>query len=244
MCNYKTLLNRYVPTSTYKSVKNYAIDLWKIIFEFFIIFHHFMGSKNGGSFVEFYFLISGYLLCNSYYKNKNQSIYLYMKKRIKTFWPTYLLAFIIIYLVKIGFTFNIDYLPEAFMLQGLGFYSINYPMWYLSVLLLITPLILLFLKYYHEKSFNYFAVIIIALVYFNMLKAGLETWDLYGIYYTAWWRGFADMLIGVLIFKFTKFLSEKEYKSYKIFFNILEILSSLILIAIFYILFQSYFKLH
>lgn len=133
-----------------------AIYFWKIIFTYAICILHFnniieirplMGWYIA---VEFFFMVSGYLLFSSVEQGRHQSAFGYTMKRIKKIYPYYLGAFVCTFW---GYCcFNnlhgkeivsklLDSIWEIFLLQGCGLGRgwdyINCTLWYISVLLIV-----------------------------------------------------------------------------------------------------------
>lgn len=194
--------------------KNYSgITFLKLAFTILIIFHHFTnGAFHGYIAVEFFFMASGVFLYKTF-ATKNLSTKDYFVNRVKKLYPNYILSFVLLYLF--GLLFNSFSLSdvnnvwqpilEALMLQNIGIPAgggFNFPAWYLSVLITASPLIYLALKNIKKKYFNIGACSFVTLIYlvliFNFGK--LESWDYFlYIFYMPWWRGFADILLGVLL---------------------------------------------
>ena len=86
--------------------KNNCFTLLKYIFAFYIVFHHFLVITshvdyiNPGIFVNGFFIISGFLIFNSYIHNND--LKLYAQKRIKRIYPPYFIT--ILFCVILGLT--------------------------------------------------------------------------------------------------------------------------------------------
>ena len=86
--------------------KNNCFTLLKYIFAFYIVFHHFLVITshvdyiNPGIFVNGFFIISGFLIFNSYINNND--LKLYAQKRIKRIYPPYFIT--ILFCVILGLT--------------------------------------------------------------------------------------------------------------------------------------------
>ena len=92
--------------------KNNCFTLLKYIFAFYIVFHHFLVITshvdyiNPGIFVNGFFIISGFLIFNSYIHNND--LKLYAQKRIKRIYPPYFIT--ILFCVILGLTItSLDY---------------------------------------------------------------------------------------------------------------------------------------
>lgn len=196
-----------------KVKRNYAFDFLKVWFIVLIILHHGLVFNKEQLYlaVEVFFIISGYLLYNTYFfKKKTPLVYLY--GRICRLWPKYIIIFILIlipHLIKgnLGYSKPYSIVWEIFMLQNIGLPGsggINYPLWYISVLFVGGSLIYTFLFFLGDKKYiSYIELIIIFGVYILMYCHNpntLEQWSYVGsVVYLPFWRGIADMLIGVYI---------------------------------------------
>ena len=158
---------------------NGSIGIWKFIYCLLIIMFHarvFAGKSDFALFskgsigVEFFFIVSGFLLAKSALKEENdkqsdigEDTWNFMKKKVKAFFP-YVLIFWIA-----GVVLNIIYtdltakqillsIPDLFLLRMAGFrgISINGIAWYISSLLLCSFIIYPILK---KRKFNYVYVI-------------------------------------------------------------------------------------
>jgi len=81
--------------------------------------------------------------------------------------------------------------------------GINYPCWYLSVLLFGGTAIYCLVRIVPKKAYIYTAVIIASSVYiyFMMHSPGIEQWSTVGRFlYLPFWRGVSDMMIGTLLY--------------------------------------------
>ena len=200
--------------------RNTAFDLIKIVCTLIIILHHsgfFYGVLNRGYIaVEFFFITSGYFLYRSYINRPNIKTIQYFLKRAKRLYPEYWFAFVMLIITGI-FLDNIPYkhwyspLLELTLLQNIGlqldFETMNYPCWYLSVLLFAGTLIYCCLRKFSKVMFNIIAFIIVFVVYltFIVISPDIEQWNTVGyFFYLPFWRGVADLLIGIFIYQLPK----------------------------------------
>lgn len=209
--------------------RNYTLDFYKLIATFAICFHHFIGyfniqiEQNFYLFVELFFIISGLFLYKSFTVNKNDNEISYTKKRLKKLYPHYLLSFAILYLLllfKNAITSNINIenflfvpLSEIFMISKVGIFNkiINYPTWYLSVVIVGGYFIYYLLKNNHEKFIKFTGPLIILASYtlINSLTNGtIEIWDNVLIFCIPLLRGTSDMIIGCIL---GAILEQKKY---------------------------------
>lgn len=217
---------------------NHSIDFYKCLFTLLIIIHHtefFSWLKHGYLGVEFFFITSGYFLIQKFKKSSNSITALdYTKNRIIKLYPHYLFSFIVLFIVSSIFIdnfFNIDNIlkaiPELLLIQNIGIFrgSINYPLWYLSVLI-VGGYFIYYILIRHEYEFTHFiAPSIIILVYTFIVNNGssLENWDTTFIFYIPFWRGIADICIGIIIYKISTHM--EKFKKYSLLLNIFEIIS-------------------
>ena len=164
----------------------------------------------GYIFVDFFFLTSGFFLYKSC-KIKQKTTFQYTKNRIKKLYFDYIIAFTLLAIfgtifcyVKFRSVFHI--FSEIFMLQNIGLPfatgGINYPTWYISVLVTASPIIYFCLKNFGKKFYNSISTIFVVAIFtiLFIFCGKLEYWTNIGwIFYPPWLRGFADILLGTLI---------------------------------------------
>lgn len=219
--------------------KNHAIILWQVLFEFIIVIHHSIESPVGGALVEFFFFVSGCFLYRTFLKDRDKPVALYAANRVERLYPQYILAFVLLYLFVnrtnlFTWTPLVKALPEILMLQNIGLTlrgGLNYPLWYLSVLVTASPILFALLKYLRSEVFDCAAIFTIVTVYALLVyHGGLEQWEFHGAFYLPWWRGCADLLIGVEIAKAADFLSRGGFRRLKHIFRVCEILLSAVVV--------------
>lgn len=216
-----------------KEKHNGVIGLWKFIYCLMIIILHYtvnakssiaFGFKGGSIGVEFFFIVSGYLLGKKAlstlkYENLGEETHKYLKKRIASIYPLYFLillftfiGFVIIKNYKtyqiINFIWDFLFLRNA----GLKYSTLIYVGWYLSVLF-IASLILYPLVLKYKKNFIHIigpAIIIFVGGYVAYKWGGKLSWD--GEYYTkCFLRGFFEMSIGVCLVNASDKLSKIDF---------------------------------
>ena len=232
-----------------KSRRYLSIDLYKLLFTYLIVLHHTnMFSQfivRGYIVVEFFFMVSGFLFYRSYRVNYELSIYEFIKKRVIRLYPGYFLSYVLIYfwgrVTRYDFLINNNYskILELLLLQGIGIPNVktmNYPLWYLSVMLWGEILLYILIKKLGDRRFNYVGIVMIVLIVCRMLSSStkIEQWGYWNqVFYAPFWRGMLDMLIGVYAFKLINRLHiNKEDKA------LLSILEILLLVVFIFLLFS------
>lgn len=147
--------------------RNGAIDFWKFVFSLVIVsFHTFFvtnGNINGmqpfirgNTSVQFFFLVSGFLMAQSSCKviessdrnNLGQNTFIFIKRKIKGLFPEFaiawVLAFIVMHLADRTFT-TVEIIKDFFngiwelcllRMSGLAGYRANTVTWYISAMIL------------------------------------------------------------------------------------------------------------
>jgi len=217
---------------------NYIIDALKFVFSFIIVIYHswcFSGTWGNGYFqygflaVDFYFIVTGYLMMNSINKEKNQEINLgkstlcFVKNKIKKIYPFIIVSFLVggfllfkeNFLIK-GIILKNEYLLEILQLGILGTgFPINSAAWYLSSmlisLLLLYPLAKKFKENYNTLIVPITLVVIILIVNSFQINInnplGKDLFFLNGFY-----KGLIFILIGNLTFFITQIIKKINFK--------------------------------
>lgn len=218
-----------------------SIYFWKIIFTYIIVLFHYppvmgflynRGYKPGWYIaVEFFFIVSGYLLYDNFskYRERYHSSYVYTMHRLQQIWPRYLVAFVVVFSVKAimnAYTVKqcvgmlVDAMPEIFLLQGIGLNRewnyVNPTLWYLSILLIAGYIIYWFLLH-NEKTFITLLAPTLVMIGYSYLYRYVGSLDAVikteGIYENqALIRGFCDMCMGIFAVKLRHWL-EKHVKN-------------------------------
>lgn len=202
-----------------KNTRNYSFDFFRVIFTLIICFHHFQGIfneniiKSGYIGVEFFFILSGFLLYKHLKANTEDTAKEYTIKKLKKLYPEYIFAFIVCFLLQLATNKDnsiLDFLfkpfSEILLIQNIGIFkgNINYPLWYLSVLIIGGFIIYECIKK-DEKLFTRIIFPIIIVFNFSLLNSlgnGLENWETINGIYMPLLRGIADICIGVLLSSF------------------------------------------
>ena len=164
---------------------------------------------------------------------KKRTTFEYTKNRIKTVYFDYIIAFIFLAILGNIFKFTQfksiwHIFSEILMLQNIGIPfatgGINYPTWYLSVLITASPIIYFCLKKFNKKIYNIFSTITILTIFATLIAVcgRLEYWQNIGyVFYAPWLRGFADILLGTIIAQ----ISEKFVLKSRLFVIVFEIIT-------------------
>lgn len=161
---------------TTRKQRNGKIDFLKFLFAVIVLIHHtryVVGDKNslflGGSFaVEFYFLVSGYLMMASIKKLGERTKSLgaetgaFLLKKYKSFCPEIILAYIAAFIVTMlaQKTKFINLLSTSFTevllldMAGLRVKAINGAIWYLSSMLISMAILFPLLRKYGDTALH------------------------------------------------------------------------------------------
>lgn len=223
--------------------KGNAIYFWRIIFTYMIVIFHFdnpfpysaeLGIRPGGYIaVEFFFIVSGYLLFekSEQYKQRFPSAWQYTLHRYRQIYFKYLFAFVLVFCaivqvrnLNLAETADLllDSYWEIFALQGIGlgreWNYINPTLWYISILFIGGYIIYFFLLHYRDVFLKIIAPVFIMVAY-SLLYRNVGSLDavvrIEGIYlHYALIRGLADMCLGIYGVMINNYLQE-NYKGKK-----------------------------
>lgn len=224
--------------------KNNNIELWRFIFTIGVALLHF-GYINGFYIaVDFFFILSGFLICKSVFNGQQEEAGFYIKSRITRLYPHYLFSFIVMLIWNINSrlasegviakTFFVDSLLEANFLQILYPFSsaVNGITWYISALIICIPIIIYCLIHYK----NFYVHVIAPYSALFIYAYFLSNWA--HIDFGLVWigncnggliRGFAGLNLGIVAYTLYKQLSVFNFT--KLFHNILSVIE-LILFAL------------
>lgn len=216
--------------------KSNSIVLWRIIATYMIAFVHFdncyyifedLGLRMGWHvMVDFFFIVSGYLLFTNFDKLqatcKNGLDYFLL--RYKKIYPLYLGGFLLCFIlyVKVYGERPIDVLVthvfELFCMQGiglnLGWVFVNNSMWYMSVMLIAGFIIFHCLTKWKDTFVQFVApiIIIIAFSYIYRYRGNLDAVaETDGLFLNqALMRGLADMCLGIFAAQINQWLRKEK----------------------------------
>lgn len=158
----------------------------------------------GYLFVEFFFILSGFLLYESFTGENHHSAITFARKRFKRLYPEYFFAFsmhIALHIIKRDISFE-KLFGELIMMQEIGLFSggYNYPCWYISVLFWSSIMIYGILSTNRKAFINIIspAAIILGYTFFAKSATGFEAWSVIGPISLPFLRGIIDMTFGVI----------------------------------------------
>lgn len=199
-----------------------VIEFYRYVFMVVLLAWHWHGGtkyfSNGYLVVEFFFILSGYLLMESYLKRTKTAVQYTVDKLKRTYWE-YFVAFCISFLYFGVLAKYVNHIPfsmemffkfiyEAALIQSIGIFTginANYPMWYFSVLIWGGALLYYLISKYTELSTHLFIPLIslIALTYLSHQGDSLESSSIEGgVFYIPFIRGIAEMGLGILLCTF------------------------------------------
>ena len=208
------------------SRRNGKIDFMKFIFAVVIVLHH--GVQKvldirrpqfiGGSFaVEFFFIVSGYLLMASIYRLPERKEPLgvetgrFMLRKFKSFYPEVAVAFVIGFIVKLileDTTLQLMWektFHHAFLLNmtGIGIWNTHGEFWYISSMLLCMMILYPLIRKYPKAMTRVVLplVAILIMVFFFVKKTnprGPLSW--WSVTYKGNLRALAEISIGACLF--------------------------------------------
>ena len=211
--------------------RNHMIDLWRFVFSIIILIHHtrfLIGDENclflGGSLaVEFFFLVSGYLMMASLDRSSSSaSIALdsfnFIKKKILGFYPELLIAWIISFIATIAFQKEtlieslyrlFTSIGEPFLLYsfGLVYNDVNRSTWYISSMIIAMCIQVPLIKKFPDIM-KYIIMPLSCLLLWGGLYASLGTtrnpsvW--LGFTYKGNIRAFLEIEMGAILYNIAK----------------------------------------
>lgn len=159
--------------------------------------------------VEFFFILSGYLIYKSSIKDNAKGVFDYTWEKIKRFYPEVLIVTLPAFVVSWAIL-NKSILPlfnSIFFLQDIGIYGggVNPSLWYLNVLLLGGGIIYAILNNNRHLAISIILPLIVLLTYTYILSynnGGLEMWGNKYCFHIPLWRGIAGLSLGCLLARF------------------------------------------
>ena len=196
-----------------------SIEAFRFVFMLIICIWHYQGTKvlaHGYMAVEFFFILSGVLMFFSSNKEYALGTLDYTMKKVKRFAPDCLLLIAYVNLrhmilpvllgrKELDVSWLLQALPESLFLQNTGIYTggVNFPMWYVSVLLFGGAFVYALLRFNKRLTVSIILPMIVLVGYtyiFSMDKRGrIDSFDLHGGIYTPMLRGVCGMSLGVVL---------------------------------------------
>ena len=220
--------------------RSYAMDGLKLLFMLLIVVHHssyyYDRLHHAYMAVDLFFMISGYLLIRTLRAKPQMGVGGYFLSRICKLYPHYLLSFAAMFLSTSVYKSGtitpamlLRALPEMLLVQNLGIFigGVNYPCWYLSVLVFAGVLIFFLGKKLPQGWFNALAVICAAVSYGFILHftgGRMETFATVGMFYLPFWRGVAGLFCGTLLYQLHNTL-QPVFRKYAGIFRVIELTS-------------------
>lgn len=224
--------------------RNGKIELMRFVFAIVIFFFHtsaddmidgmntgsdiFSFFRHGNMGVEFFFLVSGYLLAASAYKLKNENsisknTFVFTYKKITAFFGFHIVAWIfaeiswfVLNRPEDSHAFWQDFvmtLPSLFLIQKTGFKAIDPTVveWYLSVLI-VCSFVLFALVLRFKKNFTRIAAPVLGILLVGALCR--STGDISGVFdyvlndsvSKAMVRGFSEMCLGIFSYEIVQYV--------------------------------------
>ena len=211
-----------------KSDNNYCIDFYRFVFSFILIFYHswmFTGVYSNGIFnygfyaVDFYFIVTGYLMINTINKDNRKKYDLFkdtfefIYKKIIRLLPAMIIAFIIGIILVFGKNFEFKILFSDSVvgeLLQLGIFGYDMPInsswWYISAMILCLMILYPIAKKNKEKYIFYIAPLILFITLMFVRKKGIWINDpLNSQFYLR--NGFYKAMIFIILGNFSFYLA-------------------------------------
>ena len=196
-----------------------SIEAFRFVFMLIICIWHYQSKKalaHGYMAVEFFFILSGVLMFFSSNKEYALGTLDYTMKKVKRFAPDCLLLIAYVNLrhmilpvllgrKELDVSWLLQALPESLFLQNTGIYTggVNFPMWYVSVLLFGGAFVYALLRFNKRLALSIILPMIVLVGYtyiFSMDKRGrIDSFDLHGGIYTPMLRGVCGISLGVVL---------------------------------------------
>lgn len=217
--------------------RNGSIDFWKFIVAFIVVLFHsknftrsdsmFIGGKLG---VEFFFIISGFLMAKKAYQPPLNDLSLgkdtvaFIKKKIFSLIPEVYLAWVIGFIVE-----NIFRSPSLkatavnlggsiwdllfIYKSGLSGFQANRVTWYLSAMLLAMAILYPLMMKFKDTYFYILAPLVSIFLYGQLYQNsfGKTSSFIFGVFSTGLVRGFAGICLGCVCFSVCKKLAEISF---------------------------------
>lgn len=239
--------------------RNLTIDILRMAFAFIIVFHHIlMGTQfhiYGYLAVDFFFIVSGYMVINSYHNYKKDGkevgVIRYCTHKLMSFLP-YLIFAVVVYAIVSGAiafdnTGRFDRflasawfeLEDVFLISMLGFYR-DELIWYLSSLMICSAIIWFLLRKLDSNFSRYVApimtIVMLIIIFAETNTISTPNHFVYGVVKKGLLRGLACMCLGVFAYECMKLLDRVHFNKDDLILGIVEIVCYLsVLICILFL---------
>lgn len=232
-------------------MKNGKIELMRFLFSIAIVFYHgqrhFMSIDNstmhlaffarGYIGVEFFFLVTGFLMASSVYKriqreplakNIGEETFGFTLRKIKGIFPYHIVSFVILFITEMVIKhFSVrtmvkqflDMIPGILLIQKAGFdYSnLNRVEWYISCMIFSLMILYPICRKYYSMFVHVFAPVggLFILGYLAQTYGtftGINKWDT--IIFVCMLRAIAEISFGAVVFEMSRKLGKKEFTKY------------------------------
>ena len=235
------------------NINNNSHYFYRVLFTFFIALAHsgFISNDSRSLYlgVDYFFVVSGFFIAMAA-ESKSVSTYEYTLSRIKKLWPHVIFSFILLLFVNGGlnplelthsFLFHItEVIPGAYFLNAPGIlgeyvYAYNFPIWYLTILILCGGVVHYFIKE-HKNLFLATAPFLVAIFYGVIRKEcpSFNSGNRFGYFCDAYiLRGSAGLMGGGVIFYLIKDVNNYKKRIY----YLARIIEAFVLFSIVYMIF-------
>ena len=263
-------MNNQIPPTSIPSKKNGKIEFYRFLFCIFVLFFHIQKYilkpslqdsgihlaffLHGSIGVEFFFVLSGFLMAKSVNASRSNSTkpiasrcLSFMKRKYRSVFPYHCIAFVLVFLSLILTDDSyqsqpilklIDSIPNFFLVEmtGISFSNPNHIEWYLSCMLIAMAIIYPILLKFYDSFTHYFAPLFALLIcgyiiYTTGSLTGVSVWM--GICYKSLWRAMAEISLGTFAFEFSKQLSSRSFTKRSRFFLTVSEIFCLLMTTIF-----------
>jgi len=236
--------------------KSNSFNIWRVVFTLIIMLFHLTDQYSGFYsdypflyyhwyvVVEFFFILSGFLMASHAEKNPAESAFSYTGGRIKRLYPEYILVFVVS-IIQMWIQYDMspttlvaDNFEEVFMLQSIGtgkFPYINNPAWYVSSMFIAGHFIYYLLQR-HKALFLEFIgpIVLVGLIgyfykYLDALASFFGT-SSFGVS-TGVLRAIIGLTIGIYIYYLSEWYTKKKEHNNQVLMAVVEVCAFLFVIV-------------
>lgn len=237
--------------------RNNSVEFFRFIFMVVICMWHFNMLhifNHGYLAVDFFFILSGYFLYDSYCRESAQTVITFLKNKIRRFFPEFFVMLLITFLMKSpnhisqlntfeqNLRWIISLIPDSLFVFSTGVFQqgIINPTWYLSVLIFGGGWIYAMLKYDRKLCLSIiFPILIISFFsYINAHGNNLEMWRTKDLkVFLPLLRGMSEMCIGIYLYVFVSEQKKilEEDKRNCMWLNLFSVLSLFLFIILLFV---------